>query len=361
VHHQERGLWGLLRSNVLVRRALRPAFAHLPMQDDDRLAIGGRSDIFQLFVGSEAPDADLWRRSDREVEALAAPASFTAGWHDVFLPSQLADFERLVAAGRTPRLVVGPWIHTSPGLFGASLREGLAWFDQHLRDGSAGSPMPVRVHVMGSKRWIDLPTWPPETSSRRLHLHPGGRIGEDVPPESPPDVHTYDPAHPTPSLGGAVLGMHAGRRDNRKVEGRADVLTYTTDPFPQPVTVLGTMRVHVQLHTDNPHIDVFARVCDVAPRGRSVNVADQLVRLGPAEVAADGSAVVDLHLHPTGHCFLAGHRLRLQISGGAHPHFARNLGTGEPISTGTATAPSRRQVFHDPARPSWIDLPTFAG
>jgi putative CocE/NonD family hydrolase len=219
----------------------------------------------------------------------------------------------------------------------------------------------VRVFLMGAKRWVDLPSWPPATVAQRLHLHPGGRLAAAEPPESRPDRHTYDPAHPTPSVGGPVLGFHAGPRDNRKLEARPDVLTYTSEPMTTPMTVLGSITVRVHLHADVRHVDVFARVCDVMPKGKSVNIADRIVRLGPDDFDADGMAVVDLELTPTGHSFLAGHRVRLQITGGAHPRYARNLGTGEHAITATTMVASTRQIFHDPAHKSWIDLPTFAG
>jgi predicted acyl esterase len=57
------------------------------------------------------------------------------------------------------------------------------------------------------------------------------------------------------------------------------------------------------------------------------------------------------------HRFLAGHRIRLQVSGGAHPRFARNLGTGEPFATVTTGRVCRFEVFHDAAHPSQLELP----
>jgi uncharacterized protein len=53
----------------------------------------------------------------------------------------------------------------------------------------------------------------------------------------------------------------------------------------------------------------------------------------------------------------AGHRLRVQVSGGAFPRYARNPGTGEPPATATRLLPAGREVYHDPARPSAVILP----
>ena len=60
------------------------------------------------------------------------------------------------------------------------------------------------------------------------------------------------------------------------------------------------------------------------------------------------------------HRFEPGHRLRLQVSGGAFPRYARNTGTGEPLATATTLAAAEQQVHHDPDHPSAIILPVAA-
>jgi hypothetical protein len=47
---------------------------------------------------------------------------------------------------------------------------------------------------------------------------------------------------------------------------------------------------------------------------------------------------------------MKGHRLRLQLSGGAHPQYARNLGTGEPLSTGTGLKAAVHAIDHENTR-----------
>lgn len=54
----------------------------------------------------------------------------------------------------------------------------------------------------------------------------------------------------------------------------------------------------------------------------------------------------------------AGHRLRVQISSGAHPRLHRNTGTGEPLGGATTLRTADQEIFHDPAHPSVINLPT---
>jgi predicted acyl esterase len=108
-----------------------------------------------------------------------------------------------------------------------------------------------------------------------------------------------------------------------------------------------------------PHFDLFARVCDVGPLGASRNVCDALARISPERFApaADGSWRVAFDLWPMGHRFAAGHRIRLQVSSGAHPRYARNPGTGEDPATATELRPVDIELLHGAAHPSALVLP----
>jgi predicted acyl esterase len=53
------------------------------------------------------------------------------------------------------------------------------------------------------------------------------------------------------------------------------------------------------------------------------------------------------------------HRIRLQVSGGAHPRYGRNLGTPEPFATNTRLQASDRTVVHDAQHPSAVWLPVY--
>jgi predicted acyl esterase len=101
-------------------------------------------------------------------------------------------------------------------------------------------------------------------------------------------------------------------------------------------------------------------LCDVDGRGRSRDLTDQIIRLGPTGPADGGTRSVSLPLTGVSHVFLPGHRIRLQVSGGAFPRYARNLGTaGDPI-TSTRSVPVGYRVFHSGARPSAITMPVLA-
>jgi putative CocE/NonD family hydrolase len=334
--------------------------AHLPLAEADRVATGATVGFFQEWLRHDTA-IDYWRPRvfDEGVDRVAAPVAMVAGWQDIFLPAQLADYAALRAAGRRPYLIIGPWTHGSVGLFGAALRDGLAWFRAHLAgDPAALRAAPVRIHVGGGGGWRDLPDWPPPATATVWHLQPGGGLATPAPPPSPPDRFRYDPADPTPSLGGPLLVSHrAGPVDNRPLEARPDVLVYTSEPLARPLTVVGAVTGLIHLRTTVPYLDVFIRVCDVDRRGRSWNVTDGLVRVVPGDHPADAVLPVAVTCWPVAHRFRPGHRIRLQVSGGAHPRYARNPGTGEPLATAVRLLAGDRDVLHDPENPSSVTLP----
>lgn len=350
--HQGSRLEGL-RAQARSRRALAPAFQHLPLLDADALVTGHEVPYYRDWLRHQ-PGDEFWRRLDFTplLAGHRVPTSFVGGWYDYFLPYQLEEFSALAGAGVDTQLVVGPWPHSSPEGMITGLREALAWFDVHLRGREARrAPAGVRVEVMGGGGRRDLPAWPPPGTARTWHLQPGGGLAETAPGPSEPDRFRYDPADPTPAVGGTSLSSNSGPRDNRALEARDDVLTYTSAPLTEDHVVVGPVVAELYTTSSTEHYDVFVRLCDVEPRGRSVNVCDGILRCGPGTVQP-----VHVDLWPTAHRFAGGHRLRLQVSGGAHPRFARNLGTGEPLATGTRLAASDRTVAHDPERPSRVTL-----
>ncbi|MFX0065661.1 MAG: CocE/NonD family hydrolase C-terminal non-catalytic domain-containing protein, partial [Candidatus Hermodarchaeota archaeon] len=75
---------------------------------------------------------------------------------------------------------------------------------------------------------------------------------------------------------------------------------------------------------------------------------------GRPALEPDGCIRANIDLWPTAYRFRCGHRIRVQVSSGSHPRFARNPGSGEPLATATKLVAADQTVDHDPARPSGI-------
>jgi len=347
-------------------RKLRPIYNHLPVWDMDELAVGSPRRYWREWLEHSDPGDPWWHEVDFSGTAaqVRAPVNMLTGWYDLFLPWQLKDYAALWQAGRNPYLTIGPWTHTSMAAAQAGIIEALAWFKAQLLDDRSGlREAPVRIFMMGAQEWRDLPAWPPASyRPQRWHLQPAGGLAPELPVESPPDRYRYDPADPTPSIGGVLLNGSAGPKDNRALEARPDVLTYTGAVLDRDCEAIGPVSVELYVRSSLEHTDFFARLCDVDPTGKSVNICDGLLRLRPGQPAPemDGCLCVWIDLWPTAYRFRRGHRIRVQVSSGAHPRFGRNPGHGEPLATTTRLIAADQAVYHDPAHPSAIILPMEA-
>ncbi|MFB7288298.1 CocE/NonD family hydrolase [Actinacidiphila glaucinigra] len=153
------------------------------------------------------------------------------------------------------------------------------------------------------------------------------------------------PRDPVPARGGALLltdAYPAGPFDQRDIEARHDVLTWTGRALTASLEVAGRMTAVLTTTSDGPAAWV-ARLCDVHPDGTSINLADGVAR-------TDGSADTDpqdvrIDLWSAAHVFRPGRRIRLQVTAFAHPRWEA------PDSPGT------RRIHHAAARPSRLLLP----
>jgi putative CocE/NonD family hydrolase len=347
-------------------RRLERAYGHLPLGEADQLVLDQSSQPFQDLVAHEPEDA-YWKPTDwsGRVAEVQAPVYLMAGWYDFFLDWQLKDYHALRRAGKQPSLLVGPWTHISAGLNGMLIREALAWLEMQVK-GKPGREheLPVHLFVMGEKTWRHFADWPPPARPERWYLHPGGALVPSIPPNSEPDHYRYDPADPTPAVGGNSIGprKRMGPQDNRELEARSDVLVYTGAELSHDLEVIGPVKAEVSVRSSLQYTDFFVRLCVVKASGRSINLCDGIVRLTPGSIPPepDGSLRLSIELWPTAYHFRRRERLRVQVSSGAHPRFMRNLGSGEPLATGTKLCVADQTVYHDPEHPSAILLPVLA-
>lgn len=153
-----------------------------------------------------------------------------------------------------------------------------------------------------------------------------------------------------------------GAKDNHKLEARPDIRTFTSEPLTSDTTIMGSVSAQLFVRSSLQHTDFYARLCDVSTNGKSINICDGITRLTPTTNTSSSDHVrpATIDLGATAHRFHAGHRIRLQISSGAHPRHNRNLGTGEPVATATAMRSADQEVVHDSSHPSALILPTAA-
>nr|WP_306970764.1 CocE/NonD family hydrolase [Streptomyces afghaniensis] len=374
--YQHRGITPFAGAALRLQRRMREIVTARPLRGAYASALGEVPWLDDVMTHPDAGDP-YWDGASlaRAVEGLRVPTSLITGWYDALVDQTFEQYARLREAGCDTALLVGPWTHTSAVQQGwpVVFAESLAWLRAHLCGEPSGlRPTRVRVHVGGEDAWRDLDDWPslcagtasgatscttswvPTAEGHLDRRADAGTTGDagaadgagtaDGPgPAARPEPATgpgpedgavaaplaslrYDPADPTPSIGGPLLSRTAGPRDNSALEGRQDVLTFTGPPLAEPVDLLGPVSARLSVSTDTGHADVFTRLCDVDAQGRSVNVCDGLARL---ETVGQAPSEVTVRMSSTAYHFPAGHRIRWQISAGAHPRYARNPGTGK--------------------------------
>ncbi|MCZ7436755.1 CocE/NonD family hydrolase [Micromonospora sp. WMMC241] len=362
-----RGVRGALVRARLARRPdrkLAEAFDVLPLSRGDTAVAGRPIGWYQDWLAHEKLSDDYWTRQSHtaSVPDVTAPVYMATGWYDIFLPWQLRNYAQLAAAGRPPRLTIGPWGHGSDQ--SPFLAESIAFLKEHFAGAPAARPAPVRAFLTGAEQWHDLPAWPPPgTAAQRWYLHPCGLLDAAV-PDGGSTRYTYDPDQPTPAVG----GPGPGPVDNGAHERRADVVVFRGPPLDHAVVLAGEPIARVRFRSTAASADVFIRICDVHPDGRSMGVCDGIRRIGGVGTAGsdplpdeDGFVELEVPLWPAFHRFAAGHRVAVQVSSGAHPRYARNPGGGEPAATATTTVRARQEISHAGAHPSRLDLPVWGG
>ncbi|MBU8811868.1 CocE/NonD family hydrolase [Mycolicibacterium goodii] len=354
-----RALARQLRSPAEVAKAA----AGVPAGASGRRLLGEGAPWFESWL--EHPDRDdpFWDRLrfNEALEHVEVPILLLSGWQDLFLDQTLEQYTQLHRRGVPVAMTVGPWTHTQMMTRGAPtvIGESLDWLGTHLAgDTGSGARNHVRIFV-NHHGWIDLPEWPPTDWPTRgeheLFLQPTGRLTDSAPsPTAPPSSFTYHPARPTPTIGGRLLAREGGYRDDTRLAGRDDVVTFTGDPLPADLYVVGNPVVELVHSCDNPHNDVFVRISEVDAKGRSRNVTDAF-RRRTGQVGTPEP--LRLEFDAVAHRFAAGTRIRLLVAGGSHPRFARNLGTGEPQVSGSRLVRARHSVHHGDGGVSRLILP----
>jgi len=376
----------------------------LPLLTLDEKCGCGRVKAYRDYLSHDRRDGYWKALSVREsMDRFNVPVLLTGGWYDYYAGETFANYRSLVeqaptrALAESHRVIVGPWTHgVNPSSklgqldFGPeALRENDStqrWLECLLKGGDARAfqAAPIRVFVMGANRWRDEHEWPlARAQLMRLCLHSDGAangllgsglLSPAAPGREVPDRYRYDPGSPVPTLGGNHSigpynpGLHElalpGPYDQRPVERRDDVLAYTTDPLPRDTEVTGPVTVMLYAATSAPDTDFVARLTDVYPDGRSINITEGVIRARFRERNWEKPKLVKpgrvlkyvIELHPTSNVFKKSHRIRLDLTSSNFPLWDRNLNTGHPPGTDTEMRAADQAVYHNAGHASCVIL-----
>ena len=352
-----------------------------------------------------------------------AASVLMSGWYDPYSRTTTDNYVGLVGRKAGPlRLIMGPWTHGARSTpFAGDVEFGpdstldalgkadifaqrLAWYDRHLKGAAPADPdPPVRLFVMGGGsgkktaagrlmhggRWRQETAWPiPDTRQTPYHLHADGSLSTANPPAgAAPLSYDFDPAHPVPTIGGAVTSgeplMRGGGYDQRErasiygarqpylpLEARPDVLVFQTEPLTQDIEVTGAIEARLWVASDGPDTDFTVKLIDLYPpsedypEGYALNLTDGILRCryrdsweSPTLMTPGQPYPIVVSCFPTANLFKAGHRIRLDVSSSNFPHFDVNPNTGAPEGEGLTRRVAKNSVFVDAGRPSHVILP----
>jgi putative CocE/NonD family hydrolase len=374
-----------MRADGFVPPDFKSYVSALPVRKAGAAATGHSLDAWNTVVNHPSYDK-FWKDvSVREhLKDIHIPVYSVGGWYDNFVESDLDAFSILSKHNHSDRILIGPWAHVFSAKFAnagfgkdslVSLRpEQLKWFDRWLKSNNGNdlenAPQhPIRIFVMGINQWRDEDEWPPARARNvKFYLGDKGELGSKPDPHTVPETFVYDPRNPVPTTGGAVCCdpkiFPWGPMDQRLVEKRGDVLVYSTEPLPSPTEVTGPVKVLLYVSSSAPDTDFTAKLVDVFPDGTARNLTDGILRVryrdsleSPRLMTPGEVYRMTIDAGVTSNVFLAGHRIRLEISSSNFPRFDRNPNTGSPVGDDREMQKATQTVYHDHDRHSYLLLP----
>lgn len=385
------------------------ALWHLPVMDIMKSVDGPRgiyADPMDVDTGGamvrRAPNDPAWYKGGlwHDDKPIRIPGFWFTSWYDVSIGPNLAayNYVRKTAppdVANQQYLIIAPVAHCSykratentivgeRSMGDARLNYDeltYSWFDRFLKgeDNKTYSGMPrVKYFTMGINKWQSADTWPPAGAQpMTLYLASGGRAnslyGDGALRASAgsgeADSFVYDPMNPVPSYGGGVCciggAVNAGAFDQRKMEARADILVYTSEPLKEGLEASGPIEVTLYVSSDAKDTDFTAKLIDVDPDGTAWNLDETILRARYRDgyvkppVMMERGKVYKLVLPEltTSNYFAAGHRIRVEISSSNFPRFDRNLNTGGNNWDESKGVVARNSVYHTAQYPSKVTL-----
>jgi putative CocE/NonD family hydrolase len=391
------------------------ALWHLPVQDilkNVKAPAGIFADAMPVDTGGRmvqrAPNDPAWYKGGlyHDDMPLNLPGLWFMSWYDVSVGPNLALYNHVrthasADVANQQWAVIAPVAHcaytraTEDTIVGErSMGDArldyqeitYGFFDRFLK-GEASPRLEklpkVTYFTMGSNTWQTSEVWPPAGAEpMTFYLSSGGRAnsltGDGALVMAPPaagavDAFTYDPMNPVTSYGGNVCctgtAIQAGSFDQRKMEARADILVYTSEPFKEGVELSGPIVPTLYVSSDAKDTDFTVKVLDVYPDGRAFNLDESIQRMRYRDgydkplVWMEKDKVYKVTLQPltTSNFFAPGHRLRLEVSSSNFPRFDRNLNTGGHNYDEATGVVAHNTVHHSKQYPSQITVTVVRG
>ena len=244
----------------------------------------------------------------------------------------------------------------------------LDWFNQVLKDKESEEIPSVQLFVMGENRWRSFESWP-ETNDIVLFLHrqdqTDGVLSKTLRPGITFSQYTFDPRDP-------FFDRYYEKSipyDQRALEERKDVITFTSEILTEKITIAGEMKAELFVSSSATDTDFSITLCDVYPDGKSINLSTLdagYLRmryrngLDKQEMMTAGKKYnIEIGKIYTANTFLPGHQIRLSITSSKFPHYDINTNTGLELASDTMMISAEQIIYHSEEFPSRLLLPVL--
>jgi putative CocE/NonD family hydrolase len=344
-----------LHKNAEAQQALYAASRHLPLYE----RIPTRPQVLQTYAPQAAyfewldhpdPEAKYWisfsAKSYWEADQIDLPMLHIGGWWDSYLQGTLRFYRAMAKrSAYSQYLVVGPWAHLPWSRKVGDVDYGseaespidhlqIQWFDYFLKGKQTNllQEAPILLFEMGSNLWRWFQEWP-SPDPKCLYLLGGNSVSQGSLGVTQAETQSrmsfvHDPWRPVPSLGGHN-SLPAGPFERSSLDGRTDVLTYTSDPLAEDLHLAGDIWVQAWVTADHVSFDLCAVLSEVRPEGVFP------ISQGYTRWDSRSELPLQLLLQPTCAYLRRGHALRLSLSAASFPAYAVNPGTGSKAGEAT--------------------------
>jgi len=376
-----------------------------PLGDIDKRYFHGEKPTWNNFVNH--PNFDpFWQEQAVQLilSKTTVPNLNVAGWwdqEDYWGPLKIYETLEKNDADHKNYLVIGPWRHGGWGGEGKSLgpidfagdqsryfREKIEvpWFAYWLKDkGSLKQPEAMTFET-GHNSWQKYDAWPPKDGieKRKLYTSSAGGLSFDAPRDASDhafDSYTSDPAHPVPYRHRPIPPTYSANsgwttwlvEDQRFVDLRPDVLSWSTEALKDDLVIAGDVVAHLFASTSGSDSDWIVKLIDVYPEndeklpGYQLMIDNEVFRARfrnsfekPERVEPGKIYEYPVDLHSANHDFRRGHRIMVQVQSTWFPLIDRNPQTFvENIYKATAAdyQPALQKIFRSAKYASYVELP----